>query len=252
MIQFGSPEASHAHSLGTLDTLYQFDDFMQSVEHVIDMGCGSGLDMLWWATRTTRDMNPRPLNIRCLGIDLAESCSAAQQHRYVSYMPQDFEDIIRIHKRRFDVIWCHDAFQYVQDPFRTLTQWRDITTPGAMLVITVPQTTNLYLNREQFEQADGCYWHWTLINLIHVLAVSGWDCASGFFQKLTGDPWITAIVYRSEQAPRDPRRTRWYDLCDLGMLPESAVKSIHRHGYLRQQDLVLPWIDKSLACMGRL
>ena len=251
MITFGSPEASHAHSRQTLETLYQFDDFMLSIENVIDMGCGTGLDMLWWATRTTRDANPRPLNLRCMGIDLAESCGATNQHRYVSYIPQDFEQPIRVHKRRFDVIWCHDSFQYVQDPFRTLSQWRDITTPGAMLVLTVPQTTNLHLNREQFEQADGCYWHWTLVNLIHVLAVSGWNCAAGFFQKLPGDPWITAIVYRSDQAPRDPRLTRWYELCDLGMLPETAVKSIHRYGYLRQQDLVLPWIDKSLAWIGK-
>jgi 2-polyprenyl-3-methyl-5-hydroxy-6-metoxy-1,4-benzoquinol methylase len=184
MIQFGSPEASHRHSLQTLETLYQFDDFMLSIENVIDMGCGQGLDMLWWATRTTRDTNARPLNIRCMGIDLHGSCGATNQHRYVSYMPQDFEQPIRVHKRRFDVIWCHDAFQHVQDPFRTLRQWRDICTPGAMLALTVAQTTNLDLNREQFEQADGCYWHWTLVNLIHVLAVSGWNCAQGFFQKI--------------------------------------------------------------------
>lgn len=251
MIAFSSSEASHAHSLHTLETLYQFDDFMMSIENVIDMGCGAGLDMLWWATRTTRDLARRPLNIRCLGIDLHESCAATVRHRYVSYMPQDFEEPIRTHKRRFDVVWCHDAFQYVQDPFRTLRQWRDITTPGAMLVLTVPQTTNLYLNREQFEQTDGCYWHWTLVNLIHVLAVSGWNCAAGFFQKLPEDPWITAVVYRGDHDPVDPRNTKWYDLCEMSVLPDSAVKSVQRHGYLRQQDLVLPWIDKSLTWYGR-
>ena len=82
---------------------------------------------------------------------------------------------------------------------------------------------------------------------MHVMAVSGWNCGQGFFQRLPGDPWITAIVYRSEQAALDPRTTRWYDLCDRGVLPDTAVKSIQRHGYLRQQDLVLPWIDRSLA-----
>ncbi len=251
MIMFGSPDASHAHSLRVLETLYQFDDFMQSIENVIDMGCGAGLDMLWWSTRTTRDANPRPLNIRCTGIDVHESCAATSQHRYISYLPQDFEQPIKAHKRRFDVIWCHDAFQFVQDPFRTLRQWRDIATPGAMLVITVPQTTNFYLNREQFEQASGCFWHWTLVNLLHVLAVTGWDCASGFFQKLPGDPWITAIVYLGDHVAPDPRRITWYELCDAGVLPSSAVTSIQRHGYLRQQDLTLPWIDKSLAWFGR-
>lgn len=251
MISFGSPAASHAHSLQTLDTLYQFDDFMQTIQSVADMGCGTGLDMQWWATRTTRDPDPRPLNIRCTGIDKLPSCPATAQHKYISYLPQDFELPILVHKKKFDLVWCHDSFQYVQDPFRTLINWRNCTSPGGMLVIIVPQTTNFELNREQVEQADGCYWHWTLVNLIHVLAVTGWDCAAGFFQKIPGDPWLHAIVYRSDHEPRDPRATRWYDLCDLDILPETAVKSIHRWGYLRQQDLVLPWIDKSLTWIGR-
>lgn len=251
MMRFASPEASHQHSLRILDTLYQFDDFMQSVENVIDMGCGSGLDMLWWATRTTRDVNPRPLNIRCMGVDQLEYCAATAQHKYVSYVPQDFEQPIQIHKRRFDVIWCHDAWQYVQDPFRTLVQWRNIANPGAMLAISVPQSVTFRLNREQIEQPDGCYWHWTLVNLMHVLAVSGWNCAQGYFQKLDGDPWITVLVYKDAGNPLDPRTARWYDLCDRGLLPESAVASVRRHGHLRQQDLVLAWIDKSLAWFGR-
>jgi SAM-dependent methyltransferase len=251
MITFGSPQASHAHSLAVLETLYQFDDFMQSIENVIDMGCGAGLDMLWWVTRTTRDPQPRPLNIKCMGIDLAESCAATAKHKYVSYAAQDFEQLVKVHKRRFDVIWCHDAFQFVQDPFRTLKQWRDIAAPGAMLALVVPQTTNFSLNREQCEQASGCYWHWTLVNLLHVLAVSGWNCASGFFQKLAGDPWITAIVYRGSYVAADPRKVTWYELCDSGMLPDSVVSSVQRHGYLRQQDLTLPWIDKSLTWFGR-
>jgi len=242
-----SPDASHQHSLGVLETLYQFDDFMQSVQTVIDMGCGTGLDMEWWATRTTRDAARRPLNIRCTGIDRAESCAATSRHKYISYIPQDFEAPIGIHKKKFDVIWCHDAWQFVQDPFRTLSNWRDIATEGAMLVLMVPQTTNLELNRENFEQADHCYWHWTLVNLIHVLAVSGWDCAPGFFLKRPGDEWLNVIVYRSDQAPLDPRTTRWYDLCDRGLLPETAENGIQRWGYLRQQDLVLPWIDRSLS-----
>ena len=246
-----SDRASHAHSLEVLDTLYQFDDFMASVTNVIDMGCGTGLDMEWWATRTTRDRQPRPLNIRCTGIDLNENCAAAQRHKYISYLPQDFEQPIRVHKKVFDVVWCHDAFQYVIDPFQTLQRWRDITAPGGMMVITVKQTVTFELNRENIYQPDRCYWHWTLVNLMHVLAVSGWDCRSGFYRKQPDSPWLTVIVYRGEHKPLDPRSTSWYDLCDRDLLPETAAKSIKHQGYLRQQDLILPWIDKSLAWLGR-
>jgi SAM-dependent methyltransferase len=248
---FASPEASHAHSRQTLETFYQFDDFMESIGTLADMGCGSGLDLEWWATRTTRDETPRPLNIRCTGIDQPPSLPMAHRYKNIQYQPQDFEQPIVIHKRRYDMIWCHDAFQYVIDPFATLRQWRDVTSDSGMLVLILPQTTNMEFNSQAFDQRDGCYWHWTMTNLIHVLAVSGWDCAGGFFRKNPEDPWLHAAVYKGTQAPLDPRTTRWYDLADQGLLPESAAASVRRHGYLRQRDLVLPWLDRSLQSFAK-
>lgn len=249
-MSFSSHDASHLHSLKTLNTLYEFDDFMSSIDTLLDLGCGSGMDMEWWATRTTRDENPRPLNIKCTGVDTAVHLPMAQKYKNIQYISQDFEEPIRVHKKTFDVLWCHDAFQYVIDPFRTLAQWRSVTSTGGMLIIIIPQTTNIVNNVQQFDQKDLCYWHWTMTNLIHVLAVSGWDCAGGFFLKQPNDPWLHACVYKSEHEPMDPRTTRWYDLAERGLLPESAAKSVHRHGYLRQQDLVIPWIDRSLMWMG--
>ena len=67
---FRNAEESHAHSLQTLQILEQYADFLESVGTVADMGCGEGLDLEWWATRTTQEDNPQPLNIKCTGIDL--------------------------------------------------------------------------------------------------------------------------------------------------------------------------------------
>jgi hypothetical protein len=248
---FTNDDESHAHSLQTLETLYQFDDFMGSVRTLVDMGCGRSRDLEWWATRTTRDNPPRPLNIKCLGIDLLTEISGAQRHKNISYHPQDFTEPLLVGKRRFDVIWCHDAFQYVIDPFATLRNWWSVAEKESMLVLILPQTTNLEGRVQAYDQRDGCYWNWTMVSLIHVLAVSGWDCGAGFFKKDPGDPWLHAVVYKSKHAPRDPRTTKWYDLCELGLLPESAVKSIQSHGYLRQRDLVLPWMDRSLTAMAQ-
>ena len=62
---FTNAQASHAHSLEILDALYQYDDFMASIKTLADLGCGKeGLDLEWWATRTTRDQSPVPLNIK--------------------------------------------------------------------------------------------------------------------------------------------------------------------------------------------
>ena len=248
---FVRPEDSHAHSLQTLNQLYEYDDFMASIGTLVDMGCGTGLDLEWWVTRTTRDEIPKPLNIKCTGIDLSESLKLAHLYKNIQYRCQDFNDPLPVSKRKFDVVWCHDAFQSVVDPFSTLANWWEVTADGGMLVLILPQTTNMNGNLQAFDQRDGCYWHWTLVNLIHVLAVSGWDCASGFFKKDPNDPWLHAVVYKHTTAPMNPRTTRWYDLVDLGLLPESAAAGIKKHGHLRQQDLILPWVDKSITTFAK-
>lgn len=247
--QFVDPQASHQHSRKTLEAFYEFDDFMESVGSVLDLGCGHGLDMLWWSTRTTRELgNPRPLNIRCTGVDRNESC--ATKHPLITYRSRDFESDMELPTKRFDVLWCHDAFQFVVDPLNTLLRWRSITNNNGMLVIIVPQTTNLMHNRQQFELASGCFYHWTLVSLIHILVISGWDCRGGFFRKTPDDPFIHAVVYKAPQEPPQPRAS-WYELMETGLLPLSADAGINRLGYLRQQDLVLPWLDKSLITYER-
>ena len=85
-----------------------------------------------------------------------------------------------------------------------------------------------------------------------MLAVTGWDCAGGFFRETVEDPCIHAIVYKGAQEPLDLRTTTWYDLAERGLLLDSACKSINAHGYIRQQDLVIPWLDRSLIWMGKL
>jgi len=243
---FTSAEHSHQHSLYTLEALYEYDDFMTSIDTLADMGCGVGLDLEWWATRTTRDDTGTPLNIRCTGIDTHPRLAIADRHRNIVYQRQDFEsENIRTHKKKFDVIWCHDAFQYAIDPFRVLRQWKEVLSDDGMLILILPQSTNLEFNIQAFDQRDFCYHNWTMVSLLHVLAVSGFDCQAGYFLKNPDDPWLHAAVYQSPCPPLDPRTTKWYDLVELGLLPESADKSIKRHGYLRQRDLVLYWFDKA-------
>lgn len=243
-----TPNQSHEHSLKTLNALYEYDDFMASVGSMIDLGCGSGQDLEWWATRTTRDESMEPLNIRCTGVDqLAESANIVKKYSNINFQQIDFEqDIPGGKKFSYDLLWCHDAFQYCIDPLGTLAKWRQIAATDAMLVLILPQTTNVQQNSLNFSLPDGVYFHHTLVNLIYMLAVTGWDCASGFFFKAANDPWLHAIVYNSVQPPRPPKTTTWYQLCDSGLLPDSAIKSVMRHGFLRQQDLVLPWLDKNL------
>lgn len=250
---FRNAEESHAHSLETLNWLYEHDDFMLSIDTLIDLGCGNqGLDLEWWASRTTREENPQPLNIKCTGIDLVDKLSVASRYSNITYQSNNFEETIFTPKnKKYDVLWCHDAFQYATNPLNTLKLWWDIAAPGAMLVLILPQTTNVENRKLAFAQQSYCYYHYSIVNLIHMLAISGWDCASGFFKKDPVDPWLHAVVYKSDHAPMDPRTTSWYRLAELGLLPKSAAESVHRYGHLVQSDLVLPWLDKNLTWFGQ-
>jgi len=249
---FRTAEESHAHSLQTLNTLFEYDDFMASVGTVVDLGCGTGLDLEWWATCTTRDDQPVPLNIQCTGVDLANRLTLTQKYSNIQYQQTNFETGVSTKKRTlFDVLWCHDSFQYAVNPIATLKHWWNIAADGAMLALIVPQTTNFQQRQSAFSQSSGCYYHHTIVSLIHMLAVSGWDCRSGFFLKNPADPWLHAIVYKSNISPMDPQTTTWYDLVDHKLLPESADECVMRHGELRQSELLVPWIDKSLMHLGK-
>lgn len=249
---FQNHEQSHAHSRETLDWLYEHDDFMASIETLVDLGCGSGLDLEWWATRTTRDKSPEPLNISCTGIDVFDSLAVAHRNPNIVYQRNNFEkQIYTPKKKKYDVLWCHDAFQYAINPLSTLKLWWEIAEPGAMLCLILPQTTNIEHRRMSFIQPNGCYYHHSIVSLIHMLAVNGWDCNSGFFKKSPTDSWLHAVVYRSNIAPQDVTTTSWYHLADQNLLPKSAADSVQRHGYVDQSELVLPWLDKNLTWFGQ-
>ena len=251
-MKFIHPGDSHNHSLQVLNALYEYDDFMASVSSMIDLGCGTGEDLVWWATATTRDEVPEPLNIRCYGIDQTSAPVAIKPYLNIAYRQGSFEETIVPHPGGFDVLWCHDAFQYAVNPLQTLSQWWHMTSAGGMLVMSVPQTILVHQRQLAYYMPAGAYYHHTMVSLIRMLATAGWDCRAGFFQQRLGDPWIHAIVYKSSHTPQDPRTCTWHHLSELELLPESADSSVFAHGHLRQQDLILPWVDKSLASLSQL
>ena len=246
---FTSIRKSHEHSLQTLNLLYEYDDFMESVGRLVDLGCGkSALDLEWWATRTTRGEEQIPLDIQCVGTDLCKSIDI--DYKNVSYQNSNIEEYSSA-KSKFDVLWCHDTFQYLLNPYQTLHNWYHITNQNGMLVLILPQITNMEFNTQAFDMPLGHFYNYTITNLIYMLAVNGWDCRDGFFKKDINDNWLHAIVYKSNIEPMDPRDTSWYELMEQKLLPDTVDTSILKYGKLRQRDLVLPWLDKSNTWMGQ-
>lgn len=250
-IPFTDPQASHAHSLDTLNALAEYDSFMESIDTMADFGCGTtALDLEWWATKTTRDSPQEPLNIKCTGIDRAPTNAIVKQYSNASYRQLDLEQDLGIFEA-FDVVWCHDTFQYLINPVDALRHWYPAIRDNGMLSIIVPQTTTLDYNRQAFDLWDFQYHNHTMVSMLYMLAVNGFDCKHGFFLKRPDDPWLHCIAYKSDYAPMDPRTTKWYDLAERELLPQSAVASLNKYGYVRQADLILPWLDKNLTWLGQ-
>jgi ubiquinone/menaquinone biosynthesis C-methylase UbiE len=247
---FARPGDSHQHSLETLNQLFEYDDFMASIRTLVDLGCGTGDDLAWWATRTTRDDNMEPLNIECVGVDLLENILIAENYKNITYQRINFEDEIQAPEQGFDVLWCHDAFQYAQNPLKTLSNWWHIASPGGMLSLTIPVTQQIHHRQLSYILPNGCYYHHTMVSLMYMLATAGWDCSAGFFKQMPSDPWLHAVVYKSEHPPLNPREINWHHLVELNLLPKSAANSIYAYSALRQQDLIVPWIDHSLLSMA--
>ena len=122
---------------------------MLSITSMVDLGCGFGDDLEWWATRTTRDDVPIALDIKCTGVDLRPNLALLNKYPSIAYQSVDFEDTIIPHPNGFDILWCHDAFQYAQNPIATLTKWWHIASPGAMLYICVPITQRIHQRQDR-------------------------------------------------------------------------------------------------------
>ena len=239
---FKSDSDSHQHSLETLNLIANYDDFMDSITTICDMGCGVGLDLAWWATKTYLDENgaERPHNYKCLGIDLDLSRAAVSTDN-MRIMQADFEEYNQ--NIRADVIWSHDSFRYATNPLGTLKNWNLQMNDNGMLVLIVPQNINITYNKPVVRSLPGNYFHYTITNLLYMLAVNGFDCHDGHFVKHPNDPWIHCVVYKSEHEPMNPRTTSWYDLCEKKLLPESAMNSVKTFGLLKQEDIQTHWLS---------
>ena len=79
-----------------------------------------------------------------------------------------------------------------------------------------------------------------------MLAVNGFDCRDAYLIKKFQDPWINVAVYKSDIGPMDPLTTTWYDLIDKKLLHPTIVDSINANGFLKQEEICMPWLDKEL------
>jgi SAM-dependent methyltransferase len=242
-MSFSNPYYSHEHSLEILNLLYGYDSFLDSLTVIYDVGCGAGLDAQWWATLETRDDPPEQRNYRVYAIDrdLSKVEPDVKLTPNIRWLERDFHSMEI--PERADLIWSHDSFQYSISPIQTLAQWNSQMNMDGMLVMSLPQNINYVYNRLQFKVHDYSYFNFTIPSLIYMLAVNGFDCRDAYFYKNIQSNWINLAVYKSAE-PMDPTKTSLHDLADMGLLNDSTVSSLNKHGHIRQEDIVYSWLDK--------
>jgi len=247
---FKTDSDSHAHSLQTLNLIANYDDFMDSIETIVDMGCGAGDDIAWWAAKTYLDDNDveQPYNYNCIGID-TDISRAIHSRDNLKFLRLDFEEDNLL---KADVIWSHDTFRYATNPVGTLALWNKQLNANGMLAMAIPQTVNIAYNKPVVRTLPNNYFHYTITNLIYMLAVSGFDCKEGHFMKLPNDPWLHCVVYKSEYAPMNPKTTTWYDLVEKDMLPQTAADTIKLTGFLKQEGLQTHWLNGQYCNWGQV
>lgn len=234
------------HSLDILNLIQQYDIFLESIRHVVDMGCGTGEDIEWWATLMNNDDPPQPYNFNCFAVDkdpvkLAQVPTRNNIHKFNNKFDEEYLFPIPI-----DFIWAHDSLQYSTNPLHTLRMWNSYMNTNGMLVVTVPQHTGVEYDRYYSRGYNGCYFHYTPVSLIYMLAVNGFDCRDAYLLKKFQDPWIQMAVYKTDIAPMDPNTTTWYELVEKNLLHPSMVDSINANGHLKQEEICMPWLDKEL------
>ena len=234
--------ASHAEQV--LGEIRNYDSFLDSLRTIADMGCGAGNQIYWWATLETRDDPPVPYNYNCFAVDNDPNKLAQIPNlTNIKKINRDFSDpaIIPV---SVDLMVAHDSLQYSHNPLATLRNWNELMTENGMLVLSVPQSNGVEYNRYYSRTYDHCYYNHTPTSLIYMLAVNGFDCRDAYLLKKFQDPWIDIAVYKSNIKPMDPATTSWFDLIDAGLLHPTIVNSINRHGHLRQEEIVMPWLDR--------
>jgi SAM-dependent methyltransferase len=245
MALFKNPEDSHAHSLKVLMALREYDTFLESLTVIADMGTGAGLDAKWFATLTTRDDQPEPLNYLVYAVDQHIDRFEVDTKLYPNLKPLqgNFEE--RVVPRQVDLIWAHDSFQYARDPYKTLAAWKNTMSVNGMLVLSIPQTTywDNQTNRLVIGQHNGQCFSYNVLNLMYMLAISGFDTRDAFFYRDEDSPWLYAAVYASNNGPLT-QNTTWEELAERNLINDSVIDSVNKYGYARLEDVIVRWLDK--------
>ena len=235
-----NPASSNLHSRNYLEQIFQFEEMMESIDSVLDVGCAKGHDSSYWAEAGTvdEDGNLLPLNIQVTAIDKENTFDDEYKHENIKFVQTDWIDFQS--KEQYDVIWAHNVLHQAHDPLKFLHKMNSCCNLGGMMCLSFPTTINMFYGEPDIRIYDKATHHITIVNLIHMLALSGFDCNDAYFLKQPNSNIINALVYKETDKVYNYNDISIYELNDL--LPLSMQDQLSRFGYLTNKRLFLTWL----------
>lgn len=228
-----------------LELLGQHDDFMHNLNHVLVFENDRGQDSAWWADYQKDKTHSKSLGDFAVSVIANRVVSNEHKRKNLTQLKATV-DHIPLKDNSVDFIWSVNALNRSAVPYATLLEWNRVLKHNGMLCVCVPQTAFIDdLSRWQIWSESGSFYHWSMISLIHCLAINGFDCHDGHQKQERHNPWIWAAAYKSEHAPMSPYTT-WYELAEKKLLPESLENCVYQFGYARHEFLKVEWFDHSI------
>ena len=232
---------SNLHSSNYLELVFQFGDTIESIDNVIDVGCADGHDSLYWAEAGIIDDDDEtliPLNINVTAIDKENTFSDENKHENIKFIKTDWLEFST--KDTYDVIWAHNVLHQAKDPLEFLHKMNTLCNTGGMMCLSFPTTLNNFYGEPDIRIYDKAQHQINIINLIHMLVLSGFNCNDGYFLKQSNSNIINALVYKETDKLYNYNDISLYELNDF--FPDSVQKQLDRFGYITNKNLLLTWL----------
>lgn len=238
-----NPANSRLHSLNFLNQIYQYPEMMESIASVLDVGAGTGHDAHWWAMADDGDdNNPVSLGIKVKAFDIQPKWEPEFEHKNITRLEGDWDTIE--FEEKFDVVWAHSVLQEARDPLKFLHKMNTFTSDGGVLCLSVPTTINNFYGEPDYRVYPNVSQSITIVNLIHMLALSGFNSREGFLYKQPGTNIINAFVYKDSNDVFDYTEKSIYDLVDF--LPKSCEEQLNKFGYITNKGLLIKWLSGTI------
>lgn len=113
---------------------------------VLDIGCGIGQYI------------PSMHRAKVIGIDFSAEAlvEAAERFPYASFMCLDFSDGLPYDDQTFDIVFCSEVIEHMENPTTLVAEIRRVLLPGGVAIVTTPYLDSIPVDEHlwTFDEAD--------------------------------------------------------------------------------------------------